>query len=190
MKEHPIIFSTPMVQAILEGRKSQTRRILKHQPITKVSKWVRENGDVMWYYGAEHTLNCTVACPYGKPGDILWVRESFFDCSAFKHAPLFSEVEGNIIYKADTDFIGCHKWKPSIHMPRTAARIFLQIENIRVERLKYITEDGARKEGMTMAGSQHSFVRAEFQTLWNKLNGKRAPWKSNPWVWVIEFARR
>jgi hypothetical protein len=137
MNEHPILFSPSMVQANLEDRKTMTRRICKHQT---------------WSYSELHDVNVnaitrktdkTVSCPYGKPGDLLWVRESF------------QIAHGNIFFRADgEEQSSVFKWKPSIHMPKTAARIWLQIEEIRVERLNEISEEDAIAEGIEVINSE------------------------------------
>jgi hypothetical protein len=190
-KEKPILFSTPMVQAILEGRKTMTRRIIKKVPAGKDIDDVHIN------------ILADVKCPYGNPGDLLWVRESFFDAADYKNAPIFSNTEGNYIYKADTDFIGCHKWKPSIHMPKAAARIWLEVTHVTAQLLHDITEEDAIAEGIEQIkgytfqmyknyrpehgpndGYQHA--PSSFMSLWKKINGADS-WKANPFVWCVEF---
>lgn len=201
MKERPILFSSPMVKAILEGKKTQTRRVLKKQPNTETigfdqltfqketNRWngyvKDEDGGTSW--NAELRL-----CPFGQVGDRLWVRETWAWCSKNK---------GHYIYKADGDgFSTCHvkdyKWKPSIHMPRKASRITLGITNIKVERLQEISSIDCHNEGADEALAGKSFPLKEqrltviqhgFAWLWDQINGKKYPWESNPWVWVIEF---
>lgn len=195
MTEKPIIFSTQMVQAILEGRKNQTRRIVKPQP----------DDDGLWNHtdlpmslesdleGWNGTVDETgesnqYKCPYGQPGDVLWVRESY--------SPDYFR-QGEHGYKADwtdlsKEYLPSPKWKPSIHMPRTAARIFLKVENVRVERLQEITASECKKEGILIDPEDPDYIQwiEKFADLWDKINGFRAPWESNPWVWVIEFSRR
>lgn len=170
MKERPIIFSTPMVQAILEGRKSQTRRVVKPQPTrligTPPNKWPQDYPEL---------------CPYGQLSDRLWVRETWANV-------LFHKM----FYKADDDRNlpkGC-KWKPSIHMFKMYARIWLEITNIRVERLQDISEGDAKAEGVEIGSSAmgHTFTHIEhYRALWNSINKKKHPWADNPWVWVINF---
>jgi len=186
----PILFSTPMLRAILEGSKTQTRRVVKcfpgseTHPIHKNPQWHFENK----------------TCPYGKTGDVLWVRESFFDSDPFYTAPLF-EGGPRYYYKADGDNIGCHKWKPSIHMPYAACRIFLKVENVRVEWLHDIIEPDAKAEGVEWTARQGyknylspkpadqlHFAKTSFQTLWKSINGTES-WDANPLVWVIEFSK-
>jgi hypothetical protein len=183
VKEKQILFSTPMVRAILEGRKTQTRRLIK-----STDKWVRDFDLPKSKY---------------QPGDILWVRETFCEVPyEYNHIP----IKGGHIttpkyaYKADSkrDYTGI--WKPSIHMPKAAARIWLEVTDVRVERLQEITEEAARAEGITRVedGKWESEFRLgwfdgpikAFRALWDSLNAKRGyPWESNPWVWVIDFRR-
>ena len=192
MKERPILFSTEMVRAILDGRKSQTRRIIKKQPVDILpmnvpNEWValltREpaHGEV-W------------KCRYGIPGDRLWVRETWF--------PIPKSEGGGAIYKVTNSdsYKPSLKWKPSIFMPRWASRITLEIVNIRVERVQDISEDDCDAEmfggdipdvvmpnfgfhgGMSM---QECYAR-----YWDFINAKRGyGWDVNPYVWVIEFKR-
>ena len=207
----PILFSTEMVQAILEGRKTQTRRIIKPQPkegiITTAFDFKKG------FYASKIKIEenpdrfeiTKLFKPKYQTGDILWVRESFFNCSSFKEYPLFSEIKGNFCYKTN-DFIGCHKWKPSIHMPKEAARIFLEVTNVRVERLQDISEEDAIAEGIDKKGDLYfnyfeskllgkglpkeyfykEIPKVSFMSLWSKINGIDS-WKANPWVWVYEF---
>lgn len=168
MKERPILFSTPMVRAILGGRKTQTRRVVKAQHSSLVENLI-DNWEGRPF-------------PFGKPGDRLWVRETWTH-----------DDEGNISYRAQMDdWVECpgNKWKPSIFMPRIASRITLEISTIRVERLQDISEEDAKAEGP----SQHPEYPKEFycswrkayQVLWDSINGPGS-WDRNPWVWVIEF---
>mgnify|MGYP000854053807 CR=1 FL=1 len=205
----PIIFSTPMVQAILDGRKTQTRRVIKPQPVkddtfegpywyepTVVNK-DGELGPGKPVFGISSTDGeWGIKSPY-QPGDILWVRETWATVSS-----------GIIEYKAtyiepytgstEIDHIGKKiTWRPSIHMPREAARIFLQVKNVRVERLQDITEEDAKAEGCHERLLNDGWknigkltARDDFIMLWEYLNAKRGyGWDTNPWVWVIEFER-
>jgi len=162
MKERPIIFSGPMVRAILAGEKTQTRRIVKPQ---------------------------AVKCPYGKPGDRLWVRESFcevVDQYGSKRAHYrASEPNLEVIrpMKDRPPYAGPPKWKPSIHMPRWASRIDLEITHVRSQRLQAITVGAARAEGIV---AQPGYLASEFKALWESIHGSGS-WDKNPWVWVIEF---
>jgi hypothetical protein len=214
MKEHPIIFSTLMVQGILAGRKSMTRRIIKPQPDddglwnddllprsldSKLKNW---NGETIEGESREWK------CPYGKPGDVLWVREKWEnETSGGKQINFYAgnnEVEHNVAYRTLT------KWKPSIHMPRAASRIMLKVISIRVERLQDISKQDAINEGIDIVYDQADPLTPltyfypcndlrdgtyicddpilSFYSLWTKINGSGS-WESNPWVWVIEFER-
>lgn len=178
-KERPILFSGPMVRAILDGRKTQTRRIVKPQP-----KGTPELGGFgrLWFDGRDD-----MNCPHGLPGDRMWVRETF--------AIVNKDCGPVAVYCADgefqPDYIG-HRWSPSIHMPRWASRISLEVISVRVERLCGITEADAKAEGaepsIVGADLDHLKYRAGFQTLWESINGDGS-WALNPWVWVLEFKR-
>ncbi len=198
MKEHPILFSTPMVQAILEGRKTQTRRICKHQ------HWSHSELTDVNVNGISQKVDRSVTCPYGQPGDLLWVRETFCFPS------LFDGFEDDYYYKANFNpgnFETRHAsqgWKPSIHMPKAAARVWLEITEVKVERLQDISEEDAIAEGCfkygpfgEYAGSKHpsggamtyraySKAARAFQCIWESINGEQS-WKKKPWVWVIKF---
>lgn len=191
MKERPILFSGPMVRAILDGRKTQTRRVVKPQPDQRYYLRSGENvpGGEAWaceWDGDEHNgmelHQQTIRCPYGVLGDRLWVRET--------HALWVPGCKGGISYKADhIDPRGDGpsapiKWRPSIHMPRYASRILLAITGVRVERLHDISEDDALAEGAD--SSRHA--RDWFQSVWLSINGAGS-WDANPWVWVVGFQR-
>lgn len=194
-KERPILFSGPMVRAILECRKTQTRRVVKPQPEkspvrTYQWKWTpKPKHSVSWNgpvrVDCPHCSIWTKHCPYGTVGDRLWVRET--------HMISF----GEIAYAAtDQHLVGCDKWRPSIHMPRWASRLTLEITGVRVERLQEISDSDAMAEGVpcepvfdTDRGIDGQvFARKEFQSLWQSINGPES-WAANPWVWVIEFKR-
>jgi hypothetical protein len=192
----PIIFSTPMVQAILEGRKTQTRRIVKPQPPQFVDYFEKRGDGFKAYMVPGEPCDYPLVKPKYQPGDILWVRETFCEVPyEHNHVP----IKGGYItipkyaYKADSerDYTGI--WKPSIHMPREAARIFLQVTNVRVERLQDITEEDAIAEGMSKTlvdGVTFISAKGKFHALWDTLYAKRGhPWENNPWVWVYEFMR-
>lgn len=200
MKERPILFNTEMVQAILAGRKTQTRRALKHQPqmsdilpnlvFPKNAAQARAFNPAGWIY--PNALDQILAmCPFGAVGDRIWVRESFrlFDasdeccCSDF---PCGCPRSGTPVFRATHDD-GDSKWKPSLHMPRTACRIILEITGLRVERLHDITNADCKAEGYPAdreadGGSMDPFLW--FRDLWNKTGGN---FNSKPWVWVVEF---
>jgi hypothetical protein len=177
MKERPIIFSGPMVRAILDGRKTQTRRIIKNPE--RLQGLMLAGEEPAW-------------CPYGGPGDLLYVRETF--CDACLN---YTGKEGTeICHKADGK--KCRlcagenwpSWKPSIHMPKKYARIWLRVESVSADKLQEITEVDAKKEGMlpSMTSGWSYSCRAAFQELWDKINKDRAPWDSNPLVWIVEFS--
>jgi hypothetical protein len=186
-KAKPIIFSTPMVHTILDGRKTMTRRVIKPQPERYLSKDARNRVPMAVWVDNEKW----VKSPY-QPGDILWVRETW--CRVGEDVkPIHLNLEqihfGQILYKADGfDISGIGKWRPSIFMPKEAARIFLRITGVRAERVQDITAHDAIREGME---SEIPFDTVdEFKELWNNLNAKRGySWESNPWVWVISFER-
>jgi len=200
MKERPIIFSTEMVRAILEGRKTQTRRIVKYDVDTTTYDlfyWHPENHNdkthsAIGIYGWRKTgLIYYGVCPYGKSGDRLWVRESFVYAGTLD--------PGYLIYKANyPDCVPKHlenipsidkiKWKASIFMPRNVARIILEITNIKVQRLQDITEEDAKAEGVFIH-RVYPASRMEFANLWDSIHKKIYRWKDNPWVWVIEFKK-
>lgn len=163
MKERPILFSAPMVRAILDGTKTQTRRVIRNPD--RFSN-IRE---------------CGRCCPYGTKGEHLWVRETWADTMG---------EPPSAVYRADGErHPSSHmKWRPAIHMPRWASRITLRIIDARVECLGEISNADAEAEGVKCDYSSLSF-RDHFGELWDRINGKRAPWRSNPWVWVVQFER-
>lgn len=186
MKERPIIFSSPMVRAILEGRKTMTRRVINWKNIAKQSGCTK--GSLAWsptfnsfavFNGNNEVDVSLVDCPYGKPGDRLWVRETY---RLPDGAP-----KGWVDYRADDSRDG-FKWRPSIYMPRRASRIDLEIVSVRVERLQDISNKDIESEGACeRACVTH---RLSFQHLWDSINAKRGyGWDVNPWVWVVEFKR-
>lgn len=172
MKERPILFKAEMVKAILEGRKTMTRRVMKTQP-----------------HCQEEVQAGFFKSPYGQPGDRLWVRESFG-----YHADEEKYVERPfILYQADRQALPhVNKWRPSIHMPRWASRILLEITEVRVQLLQHISETEAWKEGVMANGtSRHAHEGQDlFRELWNSINAARGiGWDMNPWVWVVSFRR-
>ena len=190
MKERPIIFNSEMVRAILDGRKTQTRRIVANvQPdncLTLRKPTKTKCGMHTHVIDApKHGL-----CPFGKVGDRLWVREAhaFVPEPAYRRSTGITQtVNPNDDYQASIyreNFDRCSggiKWRPSIHMPRWACRIQLEITNARVERLSDISEEDALSEGCA-GGIGH------FRSVWGGIYGEES-WRSNPWVWVIEFKR-
>jgi hypothetical protein len=185
MKERPIIFSGEMVKAILEGRKTQTRRVIKPQPKGKYNMTLNSRAQfIEWGNKAYYPL-----CPYGSVGDRLWVRE------VWREAYTKYIGSNGIIYKADKEkSLGmaeycAYKWKSPIHMPRWASRITLEITDIRVERLQEISEVSAYKEGVNYNPYTEGISVMLFQSLWNSLAKKGFKWEDDPWVWVLEFER-
>ena len=204
----PILFSSPMVQAILEGRKTQTRRTQGLEEINQdPNNWICNQIAGLFYFSNPILQKTICIAPSKNIGDVLWVRETFFCTKYYEHLPLFKD-KGNYVYKATDNFIGCHKWKPSIFMPKTACRLFLVIKNIRVERLNDINETDARAEGIEASktfdglyflyGTTRNYGRItrmdyvdpikSFHSLWQSINGPTS-WVKNPWVWVIEFEK-
>ncbi|ENV9557090.1 hypothetical protein QIW35_05485 [Enterobacter hormaechei] len=202
MKEYGMIFNGEMVRAILDGRKTQTRRVMKVQPSDGFHP--THNGydldlNAHWYtpgvvdkngylqpakkdvFGVADE-NEGYACPFGAVGDRIWVRETF------SPVPDHEEPAGcsAILYAADGN--GPYgKWVPSIHMPRWASRITLEITGVRVERLNSISDSDASKEGCCIADMESGDCLSDvFARLWTSIYGDES-WKVNPWVWVIEF---
>lgn len=176
-----------MVQAILAGRKTQTRREVKfkdHQPTVELNFLPSVYPHFQFQAGNRHWQ---AECPYGKKGDVLWVRETFGK----------GKASGRTYYKASEGSFHMlvDRWKPSIHMPKDAARIWLRINDVRVERLQDITGQDAISEGVIFPphGSlslleSWGAAKKLFQNLWQSINGSDS-WKDNPWIWVIEFER-
>jgi hypothetical protein len=212
MKERQILFNPKMVQAVLEGRKTQARRVMKIQPSQKDMKLMtltsttgnnRNVGKAYWCKMSSDGLNIInddfnyFTCPYGILGNRLWVRETW---------KFFEEKTGQdwIVYKdgskkiwpnianldwPQTGFNG--KWHPSIHMPRWASRITLEITNVRVERIQDITASNIESEGVLKQQTEFGDILDIWIKLWDSINGKRpgCSWIDNPWVWVIEFKK-
>lgn len=189
MKERPILFSGPMVRAILEGKKTQTRLVMNPQPETlnNTISWKRSN------WSPEPYVIITDKCQHGRPGDRLWVRETFMP---------MPHLNAKAFYRATDPLVG-GKWKPSIFMPRALSRITLEIEMVRVERLNEISEGDAIAEGCSrmdngfFAGEPHKIKgtptcctspEIAYARLWESINGVGS-WAENPWVWVIKFRR-
>lgn len=213
MKEHPILFSSEMVRAILDGRKTQDRRVIKPQPDSYILPPVTG----LWFGNEFHWPTCNAQypqqiykCPYGQPGDRLWVRETWgifqedwsdlgWEPEGIVHQEIPKNKNGLIndrntkqylVYKStfgsdENDF-----WRPSIHMPRWASRITLEITNIRVERVQEISEDDAIAEGLFCYHENYECALDNYPKLWDSINSKRGyGWDTNPYVWVIEFRK-
>jgi len=195
VKSRPIPFSAPMVRALLDGRKTQTRRIVK-LPLTDRDFGCELAGNEIGPNEAARS------CPHGGPGDLLWVRETWGDRTPGADA-IVGTVWVSPWYRADVDEYGLlgHdgegpvyvedvKWRPSIHMPRQHSRLTLLIEDVCVERLQDISEADAMAEGVPFTELERhtpdALHRAQFADLWESLNGPEA-WNENPWVWVIQF---
>ena len=191
MTERPILFSAPMVRAILNGRKTQTRRVIKPQPeiayVERNGGWLEKktstSGNVFLSTsgGEGKTEHGWLKCPYGQAGDRLWVRETFSVCEM--------DDGSQYAYRATGDKIGCLKWKPSIFMPRLARRITLEVTSVRVERLQDISDADALAEGVDQTNTSiGGYATERCKQLWKSINGPES-WSANPWVWVIEFKR-
>ena len=216
VKKRPVIFSNPMVQAIREGKKTMTRRIIKpqpdgelfgegHFPRTKESIKKGWNG---YKDGKPHLWGCR----YGKPGEGLWVKETFMpaligmDDGGIDQYGYIYKADGPACYKHIVEQMEDQRWKPSIYMPRVASRINLLITNIRVERLNQISHSDAIREGIEVIRERRPLPtvykcytgshddsgyydpRMSFFSLWESINGFNSV-ELNPWVWVIEFGR-
>jgi hypothetical protein len=257
VSEKPILFSAPMVRAILAGTKRQTRRVVKEPGEARVfgrhSIPEHHHADgpggfglpdemyLHWAYGggdfADDLVKHRLFCPYGRPGDHLWVKETFSPWADRKTQEYARDCRDRdaswpCVYRATTgdaksplDVGGCERWKPSIYMPRALSRITLRIDAVRVQRLHSLTEEDAVAEGVeplvsTETWSYHdpkisAFVEAledptgqpgvgsvyhhapkvlvsagdRFSVMWNEINGDRAPWATNPWVWALTISR-
>lgn len=190
MKERPILFSGSMVRALLAGTKTQTRRIAKPVRHPDLGN-VYAPGALVLEQEPQHVIDR--CCPYGQPGDRLWVRETHMNWwkldpenpegpRLFSHVAAFA-ADGYVLEPGE-------RWIPSIHMLRAASRILLEITGVRVERLQDISEADALAEGvahsLNLPGGR--FARENFEHLWWTINGDGS-WESNPWVWVVEFKR-
>ena len=186
MKETGLIFKAPMVRAILEGRKTQTRRVakpVKHPDLGNLYT----PGALLREHEPQHVINR--ACPYGQPGDRIYVRETFSQHPEW--GQLAFRADGEEFEDAD-GWLWEPKWKPAIHMPKELARIWLEITGVRVERLQDISEADALAEGARFElasidsvriGATASFLSG-FRNIWESTGGD---WDANPWVWVIDF---
>ncbi|HCF4116097.1 TPA: hypothetical protein NIE12_000942 [Pseudomonas aeruginosa] len=196
-RERPILFNDQMVRAILEGRKTVTRRVVKPQP-DFLGSMVDPNTP---FKTLDAGLHARITCPYGEPGDRLWVREAWAaDAQVDAIAPSDLSQGEPIWYPADLSVrqTGCSmiskgRVRPSIHMPRWACRILLEITAVRVERLQDISNDQAIAEGidthpMGFYGNGCITAGGAFLELWESINGD-GRWAANPWVWVVEFRR-
>lgn len=195
IKERGMIFNGEMVRAILEGRKAQTRRIMKPQPepcplgghwwpsnVFKTMLHVEnemQNGEGGWGGLVGD------ACPFGDVGDRIWVRETFASGLCTKTTLAYRATHKR--EDLEEGWNETIKWTPAIHMPRWASRILLEITDVRVERLRSMSQDDARAEGV-IAASGPMEAGLAFRELWDSIYGPES-WRDNPWVWVIEFKR-
>ena len=207
MKERGMIFNGEMVRAILGGRKTQTRRIVKPQPELTKNSGFSWNGALYGAGSDDRETNRNFAhikCPHGKPGDRIWVRETWAEAGA--GAPDLKLYRANYPAHVPTHYENVPpaedvRWTPSIHMPRWASRILLEITDVRVERLNDISEEDARAEGIIDGGclncgepepcgcaNPEPDATDAFAYLWQSIYGQEN-WNANPWVWVIEFKR-
>ena len=212
MKQRPILFSSAMVRAVLNGTKTQTRRVVKKSEECHCMD--RHNSLQFLGYEepmatGERVVNGSFTCPYGNVGDRLWVRETFAEVGCigwpidkFQYNYRADYPEGRWEGSPDMCF---DKWKPSIFMPRAACRILLEITDIRVERLNNISEEDAKEEGVlhhlgnwldyeaqkyktTQFVFRCGSAKSSFKTLWDSINGHQS-WNYSPWVWVISFKK-
>lgn len=224
MPDRPIIFSAESVSAILEGRKTQTRRLVtvpwqgSRRALPYEPYYVEEDGELMvdcseaddsHGNGDYREASTCLRCPYGQPGDRLWVRETWrfdgppgslpvvrfrSDCTALLIERLGEVASAAYLAWARSGQRGYGRWRSPMFMPRWASRITLEVVEVRVQRLQEITEEDARAEGVDFEAtgpdpeSPESLV-CGFERLWDAINGKRATWASNPWVWAVTFRR-
>lgn len=188
MKERPILFNAPMVRAILAGTKMQTRRVMRNQVCD--GGIVQMAGPGYCEIVNKHGVSIPgFVCPYGQPGDQLWVRETWAaPHSEDARPPRAIQCDRMQIHYEASEDRGGLLWSPSTHMPRWASRITLEITGVRVERLHEISEADAMAEGVnnSLHLSGGRFARENFAHLWWTIYGDGA-WEENPWVWVVEF---
>lgn len=203
MKERPMLFNDAMVRAILNGTKTQTRRVVERKngqyippsPSTDIPGW----------------RQLLRSCPFGQPRDRLWVRECFAivprtayrGCEGVQQVLRPNDDHDAAVFRADWERSAPRPWRPSIHMPRWACRLVLEIVSVRVERLQDISEEDSRAEGASWVdggeeaggwthtgGDETDFLTAKesFRSLWSSVYGEES-WNANPWVWVVEFRK-
>lgn len=221
MNEKRIIFSSLMVRAILEGRKTQTRRVIRPQPQVSdrgCPSWVAEPGKKHIRLGPRRcgggpavTMHDLMSeyCPYGQPGDRLWVRETWSDLRGGGFNVSFAYKEKSLSRDGtheDEEAKRCredfgYKWKSPLFMPRAASRLTLELTDVRVEHVQDISQGDAQAEGVEHDnlvgyycdeaegefGGHRCNWRVGYMLLWDEINGKKFPWSSNPWVWALSF---
>lgn len=210
-KERPILFSAPMVRALLSGTKTQTRRALRVQPPAETRSFHtyhhRDPRPHFWAMDGGSLLDFAVPSPYGSVGERLYVRETWQhsnfsfgpfdeDCSVFYRADYMDDPHGPDGEKSPEGRY--RSWKPAIHMPRAASRIDLEITGVRVERLQDISAADAQAEGappshpsidrISREFGYADFSRSWYAQLWEQINGAGS-WAANPWVWCVSFRR-
>lgn len=207
--ERPILFSAPMVRALLDGRKTQTRRVLKlPASLAGADLASAYPDDALWGAFGNGGMKVMLGeemrrlrCPYGQPVDTLWVREAWAHCVLSRdncdeyHSVSVEVGKGtHVAFAADPRVEISGRWRPSIHMPRWASRLTLRIVSVRAERLQDITEGDAIEEGcsstplaLRVSADEMETACEQFRRLWDEINGHRAPWASNPWVWRVNF---
>jgi len=198
--DRPILFSAPMVRALLAGTKTQTRRLVKMKPHHQIEQ--RDDGSNWpWMYDGERDADWWMSCPHGQPGDQLWVRESWTTHACFDSIPPRDLTTRSIHYCADGEIM-TGKYRPPMFMPRWASRIQLEVTDVRVERLQDISEEDSRAEGiiewsdppraptkrygLTVADVWEKSAKAAYARLWESINGDGS-WNANPWVWAVSF---
>lgn len=202
MADKPIIFSPPMVRAILEGRKTQTRRVVRTQPPgAPKGAAVSKNGWLTYFTGPSGSEYASGgACRYGKPGDLLWVRERWcerIEFDDFSPRDIPHSAGASVWYFAtDEEYCATHpepgRWRRSFHMPRWASRLTLRLTDVRVERVQDISGYDAYWEGVCDGpgheGEASGYTIEKFRRLWDSINAKRGfDWEQNPWVWTLTF---
>ncbi|MEK6849805.1 MAG: hypothetical protein AABY01_04540 [Nanoarchaeota archaeon] len=209
MTDRPILFSGPMVRAILAGRKTVTRRVVRKPARATALSWgeamaeaVRRGWRGAQKRGPEDGIEWRCSCPYGATGDRLWVREAHCPLdmphSPWPDLPHRCGGDGQTAHYREGFDRTAPRWRPSIHMPRWASRLTLEIVSVRIERLQAITNQEARAEGVEPddialedGGERGPDYRGPFRDLWDQINGERpgCSWAESPWVWRIEFRR-
>lgn len=191
MTKRPILFNGDMVRAILDGRKTQTRRVVKEIPaLGQPDEWCKRAGTSEF---ESIVGSASRYCPYGVPGDRLWVRETWQETRPFTGNIEHDIQSTHAMYYADDNvrYRDKDKWRPSIHMPRKYSRITLEVTGVRVERVQDISEADAKAEGVRdpicdCGDCIDCTYIGMFQDVWREIHGYDA-WDKNPWVWVIEF---